>query len=200
MFAVQCFTDAFVSSARTMTFSLQAVCDEIPGFKSWYCEKQETLKSDSLARFFHRYRTVSIHIGDTCVRAGSNMRNADGHSIIKHYFLPLPDLADPPREDVYTACRTHFSNLLTLVLEVYQKFPSDVDDRWYFTRTNFDGLGKSIEDAEAELGFPRGWTDIGDPEMLDERWRMLRKTQTSGCQIQGLFAEYLGCRFPGPDD
>src|SRR6185503_20257209 len=82
--------------------------------------------------------------------------------------------------------------------EAYKAFPCEIDDRWYFTRKNFDRQKKSIEDAEAELGFPRGWTAGVIP--LEERWRLLRRNQTSGFQIQEIFEQYLNERFHGPDD
>lgn len=199
-FSAQCFTDAFVSSARTITFALQAVCTDIPGFSTWYAEHQRVLKADLLARFFHRYRTASIHIGDTVVRGGASSHDSDGQLRVTYFFMEVPDICDPPREDVYTACRSHFAKLLRIVFGAYEAFPAYIDDRWYFTSKNFDSLGKSVEDAELELGFPKGWTNLGDPAMLEERWRILRKTQTSGCQIQELFEKYLGDHFPGPDD
>jgi len=197
-FSAQCFADAFTSAARTITFALQSVCDEIPGFKEWYSERQKALKDDPLARFFHRYRTASVHVGDTVVRGGATETGPDGITRVLYFFIEVSDIPDPPAEDVYGACRTFFVTLLRLVLDMYKAFPFAIDDRWYFTQENFEHLNKSIEDAEEELGFPRGWTNGIAP--LETRWRLLRSNHTSGCEIQSLFEEYLGERFPGPDD
>jgi len=90
--------------------------------------------------------------------------------------------------------------ILWIVLDAYRKFSFHIDERWYFTVENFQRLGKSIEDAEQELGFPRGWTDIGPQMHLAKRWRILRSTQTIGCGINHLFDEYLSEHFSGPDE
>jgi hypothetical protein len=67
MFAVQCYTDAFAASARSVTLAMQAVVGKVDGFSSWYAGRQEALKKDRLARFFVEYRNVSGKIGDTVV-------------------------------------------------------------------------------------------------------------------------------------
>ena len=59
---------------------------------------------------------------------------------------------------------------------------------------------KTADDADEELGFPRGWTDVGDIFPETERWRALRHTQTVGCQLNELFNTYLGKMVYGPDD
>ena|GEM_PF-1697607 len=60
-------------------------------------------------------------------------------------------------------------------------------------------MGKTIEDAEESLGFPRGWTDIGKDSSELQRWAALRYTQTIGCQLNDLFFRYLGRQIEGPD-
>lgn len=199
-FAAQCFTDAFVSATRSVTFALQAVCKDISGFAVWYATQQESLRSDTLAQFFKKYRDVSIHIGDTVIRGGSMYQDEAGQLNVAYYFLKIPEIPAPPVEDVYSVCRKYFTCILQLILDTYRVFSCYVDDRWYYTEENFNRLGKSIEDAEEELGFPRGWTDIGDLTLSAERWRCIRATQTVGCEIDDLFQEYLGEHFVGPDE
>jgi hypothetical protein len=199
-FAAQCFTDAFASAARSITFALQSVCKDMPEFSKWYLAKQEILKTDSLAQFFNRYRTASIHIGDTVVRGGTNYRDAEGKRRVTYFFIEVPDIPNPPAEGVYSAYEKHFANILGIVLEAYQLFASQIDDRWYFTADNFQKLGKSIGDALAELGFPKGWLEAGKEIPLLDQWMILRRTQTAGCQIDDLFQKYLGQHFPGPDE
>ncbi|MGR3319025.1 MAG: hypothetical protein ACUZ8O_11170 [Candidatus Anammoxibacter sp.] len=55
----------------------------------------------------------------------------------------------------------------------------------------------TIEDAEEELGFPRGWTYIENLEGEEMRWKMLRRNQC-GCSINHLFHKYLGKMFEQP--
>ncbi len=43
-FAVQCHFSAFVSAARSVTYSLQAVLSDRPGFKEWYESHQTAIE------------------------------------------------------------------------------------------------------------------------------------------------------------
>jgi hypothetical protein len=200
-FEVQCFTDAFVTAARSVTFALQSVCVRIPGFVEWYTQQQAAMRADGLMRFFHDYRTASTHIGDTPTRAGHAGRDASGRLVFLYFFLPTPDLPSPPTSNVVSACREYFSRTLRVVLDCYRRFPHDLDDRWHFTAQHFESLGRTVEDAEEAMGFPRGWTAVGEtsPEQLATRWSLLRQHHCTGCQINDLFYEYLGETFNGPD-
>jgi len=199
-FTVQCFVDAFVGAARSITFAIQAVISNVKGFAEWYQEQQNVMKSDSICQFFNQYRRVSIHIGDTVVRGGE-MRKDDGGSIVtKYYFLPIADLPEVPREDVFTICTLYFKSLLDLVFKAMLHFKYQLDDRWYFTNENFTSLGKTADDADEELGFPRGWTAIGGAFSDADRWRAIRHTQAVGCQLNDLFGTYLEKRIEGPDE
>jgi len=199
-FAAQCFVDAFASAARSITFSMQAVISDVPGFAEWYKERQSALKDDPIYRFFNQYRRVSTHIGDTVVRGGTLEREDSDRRVTKYFFLPIPDLPEVPQQDVLSICTQHFTTLLDLVFNAILSFKYQLDDRWYFTTENFSRLGKTVEDAEEELGFPRGWTAIGGSFSETERWKALRHTQTVGCQLNDLFARYLGKTVQGPDD
>lgn len=199
-FAAQCFVDAFVIAARSITFAMQAVISDVPGFAEWYKVQQSEMKNDAICRFFNEYRTVSTHIGDTVVKGFTTGKNNDGSRAINYYFQPIADLPDVPQDDVQTVCTYYFKALLGLVFGAMQTFKYQLDDRWYFTRENFIRLGKTADDADEELGFPRGWTDIGGAYNEEERWRALRHAQTVGCQLNDLFVVYLGKAILGPDD
>lgn len=195
-FAAQCYADAFVSACRSITFSVQSVCRELPEFGSWYTREQEQMKSDDLCSFFNRYRTASIHIGETPVLAGAG-RNGEHY----FFFMPTNDIPKVPEVDVISACRDYFRTVLGLVHRMYVRFPAELDDRWHFTATHYTSRNLSIEDAEESLGYPRGWTRItGSEEELIERWRLLRYTGTSGPVIQDIFFKYLNQVVKGPDD
>lgn len=200
-FEAQCFADAFVSASRSVTFTLQAVCSSIPGFVEWYSHQQTIMRADDLMRFFHNYRTSSIHMGDSPTRAGSSARAPDGRTVFLYYFLPTPDLPSPPATDVVSACREYFCRTLRIVLACYRRFPHDLDDRWHYTPEHFCSLGLTVEDAEEALGFPRGWTAVGEasPEQILERWHLLIRHHCVGCQLGELFYEYLGETFDGPE-
>lgn len=199
MFAAQCYLDAFVSSARSITFSMQSIKSEVPGFANWYEDKQARLREDSISQFFNRYRAVSAHIGDSVLRSEEASKDASGCRVIKYHFLPIQDLADVPEQDVLSVCAQYFKKLLGIVFDMFIAFSCQLDDRWYYTKENFGNIGRTIEDAEEDLGFARGWTDVGTVIPESERWEALRRTQMVGCQLNDLFIRYLGKEVEGPD-
>jgi hypothetical protein len=192
-FGVRCDAVAFTASCRSITFAMQASLKGIPEFDNWYADKQEMLRKDQLARFFHEFRRVSVHIGDNAVVGGSSQK---GNTLF--YFGPLPDLPAVPSLDVATACTEYFKTNLRLVYDCYLNFPTLIDGQWRFTKEYFSSIGKTIEDAEEEIGIPRGWSDVSgfDEEI---RWHYLRK-EVDGCNIQEQFHRWLGRMVPHPDD
>src|ERR1019366_8357304 len=191
-FAVQCFTDAFASASRTITFSMQAVISEVDGFKEWYVHKMESFKKDRISQFFNAYRVASIHIGDTVVLGGAGFTASDGRYRSQYFFMPIPDLPNVPAEDVLSICKAHFTNLLSLVYDAFIDVRVQLDDRWYYTEDHFRQMGKSFEDAIEELGFPRAWVTAASGLPDSAKWRILRSTQTVGCQLNAAFESYLG--------
>jgi hypothetical protein len=197
-FAAQCYTNAFTYSARNITFAIQSVVSDTAGFKQWYQEVQEQLKGNNLAKFFNEYRRVSTHIGEQLVGGGAFHVADNGEQVIAYFFRPNQDLQVVPQDDVLSLCSEYFTDLLRLVFDCYEKFKYIIDAKWYYTSENFEKLGKTIEDAEQELGFPRGWTDIGEPSMMEKRWKLLR-SRALGCEINHIFKRYLGKTFLQPE-
>lgn len=191
--AVQYCAGAFATAARSVTFAMQASLKGIPEFDDWYKPRQETLRSDSLAKFFHDFRTVTNHIGESVVGGGS-MR--DG--VTTYHFMPTPDLPNVPDMDVYDACETHYRTILKLVYECYCDLRYLVDGQWYFTKEHFEGCGKGIEDAEEEVGLLRGWTDVGKPEAEPYRWEQIR-ANAGGCGVEEQIAYWLEKCLPRPE-
>lgn len=50
LFAVQCYTDAFAASARSITLAIQAVAGKLDGFEMWYERVQNQLREEEIAR------------------------------------------------------------------------------------------------------------------------------------------------------
>ena len=190
---IQFCASAFVSAARSVTFAMQASLKGNDRFDAWYAKKQKGLKENALARFFHDFRNVTQHIGANVVGGGAH--GSDGTF---HFFVACQDLPTVPDQDVLSACEEYFVLVLQLVYDCYVEMGSIVNGQLYFTEEHFASVGKSIEDAEEELGFPRGYTDIGKPELHLYRWEMLRR-QADGCLIDRQFARWLGQQVPGPE-
>lgn len=191
-FALRCYVSAFTTSARTITYALQAVMKQIEGFESWYKERQLEMKANPLACFFNKLRTVSHHIGANLASAGSTGPNQTP----LFWFVRTPDLVEIPKDDVVFACDKYFRSLLELVFRCYVDFGTDINSHQHYTAEHFAELGKTIEDAEEEIIGVRGWTAVeGFGEEF--RWQALRD-QIPGCEIDDIFMTYLGKRSPCP--
>ena len=192
-FGVQCDAVAFAASARSITFAMQSSLAGNPAFDLWYAGKQREMRTDPVARFFHEFRRISQHIGDNAVVGGS-LRDGT----VTYHFGPLPDLEKVPEADVVAACSHYFRSTLAIVCDCYFEFRFVVDGQWHMTAEHWQSDGKNIEDAEAALGYPRGWTAL-HPGDESERWHILRR-HADGCNIQQQFERWLGRRHPHPDD
>lgn len=187
--AARSYTSAFASAARAVTNAMQAVLHDQSGFAQWYEQHQRFLKRDPICRFFHDFRIAAFHIGDNPVSAGD----------LRHWwFMPTPDMPNVPREDVVTACNAYMTAVVSVVFECYGRFGPLIDARQRYTAKYFAAIGKTIEDAEEDFGLPRGWTDIGRPDLAPYRWQILRD-MTIGCEINELFAKYLGKTTSAPE-
>lgn len=191
---VQFCGSAFVTALRSVTFAMQASLKGTPQFDDWYSLKQAKLRNDPLAKFFHDFRTVTNHIGANLVGGGLNDRSGT-----KYFFLPCHDLPNVPDLDVATACQMQFISVLELVFECYIEFATLINGQHYFTEEHFHAQGKTVEDAEEELGYPRGWTKLGLPVDAEWRWKVLRKS-ADGCLIAHQFERWLNKSLPHPDD
>jgi hypothetical protein len=165
---------AFVAAARSVTFALQACMKDADGFEAWYAQWQERLKADKLSRFFHSARTDTQHVGLNPVRGGIGYRGIHiclfGQPAFGHYDW-LPEV------DVATACRLHMRTLCDLIRDCYREFGMLIDPDQIYSAEGLLAKGWTLEDVEEQLGFPRGWTNIGPdgPEKDAARLSALRR-------------------------
>jgi hypothetical protein len=113
------------------------------------------------------------------------------------FILPTPDIPDVPDDDIETAGRKYLKEIIAIVFECYINFGQYIDPQQRYTENFFSSIGKTIEDAEEECGFPRGWTDTGEKKFFHHRWQTLRDSQPR-CEINHLFKKYLGKCTPIP--
>ncbi|AMV17413.1 hypothetical protein [Planctomyces sp. SH-PL14] len=193
-FEARCYFSAFVAAARSVTFSLQAVMADLPGFADWYATKQAALKADPLARFFRTARTESQHIGVMHLNGGVGYRDAEGNHRVEHRFCstsPFEPLPGAPEGDVAEACREYLVSITAIIHECYRRFGSQIDPEQYYTAENMRRLGKTLEEFTEELGFPREWLRCAPNNDEEQIMRVLRG-QAAPSGIDGLFLRYLG--------
>ena len=191
--AARCYTSAFASATRSVTFTIQSVLGNHAQFESWYAKHQDSLRQDATARFFRDFRNASEHIGDNPVGSGGF---SPGRKAL-YYFMPTPDIPDVPEQDVEACCRAYLARLVTIVYDCYMEFGSHINSHQYYTADYFLKIGKTIDDADEEVFGVRGWTAAaGFPEGY--RWQAIRDSVT-GCEIDHLFEQYLGKTTPEPE-
>ncbi|OEU71717.1 MAG: hypothetical protein BA874_05620 [Desulfuromonadales bacterium C00003068] len=191
LFEFRCYLSAFAASARSITFSLQSVLRDETEFNTWYETYQVEFKKDKLAKFFNDFRRITQHVGEDSYGGGG--MSSDGKA--RHFFMPTKDLPNVPEGEIGTACMDYLKQIIQLIYDCYLKFGPSIDAHQYFTEENFRKSNRTIEDAEEELGFPCGWTDVSDPDSTPYRWQALRDTVT-GCEINHIFKKHLNKEAP----
>lgn len=190
-FDQRAYVSAFLSASRSITFTIQASLSDLPDFEDWYQKQRAQLSQNQLAQYFLKARNLSQKVGyyPNLVAKSSHLNDQFFSKIfdITRKFDELNDIA--PKLDLFSACKEYFVVLLQIVYDCYRKFGTVIDPKKYFTRSNFQALGKTIDDLEAEFGFPRGWTDIPESNE-DKRWKVFM-SQVHPLEIDNLFIGYL---------
>jgi len=181
------YFSAFVSAARSITFSLQAVMSHYPGFNEWYPMRQEKLKQISLARFFVEIRNHIQKVGGIPITHSGFMQ--DGLISASQVFVPIPDFKEVPEGEVTDLCQKYFVEVLNIIAECYRDFDVYADPRIIFTRRGLDKLGWTIEDLEESLGFPRGWTDVDWDKDHKDAKRLKVLSRYGGDELLEIFLE-----------
>lgn len=200
------YFSAFVSAARSVTWTMQANLNEVPGFSAWYSSVQSTLRHDVLAKLFVDIRNVLQKQG----------RNPFGQVSIEHLsdslkrqfagdrspFIITPDPVAPNRtvlSSAHTVSEQYFMTLVNITWDCCNCFRPFVDSRWYFTSEHFRSQDRTIVDALAELGFPPEWAEAIPDGDEEGAWRVIRSREPA-CGLNDLFQRYLGKELIGPDD
>jgi hypothetical protein len=186
LFAFHCNLSAFLSAARSITLTLQAVMRHVPGFNGWYESARRPLEGDVLARFFVERRNVATKTGDLGVSGGS-MRGGTKGLDIRHYFDPqlLTSLPDEIRRlDVEAMAHQYMRLLIQLVSDW---------ERWFYDNSGPGALptaaNTSPEELEKALGLPVGWTD-GVGLSNEERIRILLRNEPPAISFEQLRSQY----------
>ena len=194
-FAFRCYFSAFLSASRSVTFTLQTVMEGAEGFAGWYEKRRKELSTEPISRFLVDKRNLSIHAGDSGIVGGATHFRDDGEVVVRYYFHGTPieaAITDTGHEpDVLGVSRQYMTLLIRIVLDWQRDFSHLIDPEVYLTARALEAKGRTIEDAEEELGFPRGWTAVlsDDPE---EQLRVLRRELPPAFDLSWLASKYLG--------
>lgn len=166
--------NAFLSSARSVTFLLQKEYSKIDGFAEWWALEQASLAADSAARFFLKLRNYSQKegrislVGTAVVRVGRRSRWS-------HRFAGTAKVVPSVllNRDVVDCGREHLAKLAQVVLRFSDRFPFHSCPGRALTPEGVKALEIDLDDIEAARGFPRGWTRVAAEEDVTERIRAI---------------------------
>ncbi|QIK68013.1 hypothetical protein G7072_18170 [Nocardioides sp. HDW12B] len=162
VWAFQCDFTAFLASARSVTFTMQAVMSGHGEWDDWYEERRNRLLAGPRGRFMVNMRNITQKVGDVGLNSG-----VGGPGQRAQQFFPKSLTAKlSSREqdlDAFALSERHMGVLVRLVQEWLYDFRAmwgvEVPVVW----------SGSIDELEAGLGFPAGWTtDIVDDASGEE--------------------------------
>jgi hypothetical protein len=91
----ECNLDAFISSARSVTFVMQSEYSEKPHFNEWYQEKQKEMKTDEMLRFFNEVRVTTIHRRSLDVGTVAHIRKISINSVPHGWGFAITGKGEP---------------------------------------------------------------------------------------------------------
>jgi len=150
--------NAFLSSARSVTFLLQKEMKHVTGFCEWWCIRQTNMREDPSMRFFHDLRNYSQKRGRVSL-VGAMTRNASGHPSWTYRFAGHESLVPPAllHRDVAECCLEHLSKLAGVVLDCADAFPFHSCPSRAITPEGLAELGLELQTIERSLGLPLGF-------------------------------------------
>jgi hypothetical protein len=165
--------NAFLSAARSVTFLLQKEYSKVDGFAEWWALEQATLADDPAARFFLELRNYSQKEGRVSL-VGTSPRQRRGKRRPWSYRFAGTSKAAPAvllNRDVVDCGREHLAKLAQIALRFNDRFPFHSCPSRALTPEGVKALEIDLDDLDAALGYPRGWTNVCAGEDKSERIR-----------------------------
>lgn len=166
--------NAFLAAARSVTFLLQKEYSKIDGFAEWWALEQTTLAADPAARFFLELRNYSQKEGRISL-VGTGAARVGGRSSWSYRFAGTTKAVPPVlfNRDVVDCGREHLAKLAQIVLRFGDRFPFHSCPSRALTPEGVKILQIDLDDFDATLGYPRGWTKLATGDDQSERIRCL---------------------------
>jgi len=178
------YMSAFIASARSVTFTLQKSLNGLEGFEDWYESKQNFLKNDNLADFFHEARTNSQHQGHYHINVGR--LSGDIHEFL--FIDGDNSYRNIPKEDIVKAAHRYLTTLLEVIHDCFQAFGHIIDPDKYYSIEAIRARGETVKDIEKELWGYEKLTSFG---VSDEDALSYITTEIVLSPIDQLFVKYL---------
>lgn len=184
---------AFVSSTRSITFTIQASISDIEGFDNWYSNQQQKLRESKLAKYFLEARNLSQKVGYYLIAGGRSYTDENGKSKMHYYFQKLSTgkMDYVPEEDVFVGCTNYFKLLLEVVLDCYKVFGRQIDPEQMFTIENLLESKLPMEYFEEKAGYPIGYTNVPGLSLQDRIDLLRRYHPKPSSTFDRILADYL---------
>jgi hypothetical protein len=155
-FNTEYYFSAFLSSTRSVTFSMQYVFSKIDGFKEWYEIKQNSLKNNELAVFFRDARNNSQKQGMSYLNiTRMTMKYSE------FYFVNDDETKFAPTGDMIKASENYLQILICIVFDFFNDFAEYVNPRVYYSMENILKRGKTVRELEYDVWGYCKWTGLG---------------------------------------
>ncbi len=163
--------NAFLSSARSVTFLLQKEYASTVGFREWWQRDRVTLANDVAARFLLELRNFSQKQGPVSI-VGSR----DGAGKWRFMFAgtaePVPAVL--LNRDVADCCLEHLAKLACAVLRFASAFPFHCCPARALTPEGMAALCLDPSEVERALGFPPEFSAARPVGTIDDFTRLYR--------------------------
>lgn len=189
-FAFSRLFTAFLTTSRSVTFTMQAVTKHVPGFERWYQDIRSELRDDPVANLFVKLRNLSEKTGVNGLVGGASTL-ADGRLQVDHYLDAALTSQLPTHMqhlDLLRLCERHMHTLVDVAYRWSRRFREIHDPERLLSSDAVEAQGQSVEDIEARLGFPRGWTAI-EGITVEDRLRLLRSQLPQALDFAELAAK-----------
>jgi hypothetical protein len=164
--------NAFLSSARSVTFLLQKEYAAVQGFETWWVADRAKLGEDEAARFLLELRNFSQKQGRVSIVGTSDDAG-------KWRFMFAGTLEAVPatllNRDVADCCLEHLAKLARAILRFAQAFPYHSCPAQALTPAGVDALGLDLDRVEAALGFPSAVSAARLKGSMEDRTRLYRR-------------------------
>ncbi|MBL7136288.1 MAG: hypothetical protein ISS81_06835 [Candidatus Marinimicrobia bacterium] len=116
--------NAFISNARSVTFTMQKESGSSDKFAKWYKGRQEEMKSNPLLKFFNEQRVISIHqqsvrpnqrfVNITKVEQGGHLVGTGG-TVMTYEFEGFSKIVRGDSGNVFRLCKQYYTYMQQLV-------------------------------------------------------------------------------------
>lgn len=164
--------NAFLSSARSVTFLLQKEFAAVDGFQGWWSADRSRLGDDPAARFFLELRNYSQKQGPVSI-VGTSDENRKCRYMFAGTAEPVPSVL--LNRDVADCCLEHLAKLAQTILRAAEAFPYHSCPALTLTPAGIAALDLDLDDIEATLGIPPTVSAARPDGSIEELTRLYRR-------------------------